>query len=108
MCRTPDSAPRRHELNRVGRERFFVVHYSHHRPVPTHVFQPVFERSGEEASRLWCPHLFHNTGVMKVDSVSRVQIGPAVAVILLCHAKLTSRHTVQDQWRLAWFRWDLV
>ena len=100
MCCTPDSAPWRHKLNCVGREKLLLVYRSHHlrrrpvqashelcqnlnishyetgimmqpkrcchRLVPTHVFYPVFRRSAEEASRLWCPHVFHHTGVMKV------------------------------------------
>ena len=37
------------------------------------------------------------TGVMKVDSIRRIQIVTVVTVVVRCHAELASRHTVQHQ-----------
>ena len=46
VCRTTDSAPRRHELNSVGRERRLVIHRSHH-----------LRRRSIQASHKLCHHL---------------------------------------------------
>ena len=75
-----------HHLN-VGHDQAGVMMQSKRRchcPLAAHVFKPILWRSAEESCRLWRPHILHHMGVMEVDSIGRVQVDPAIVVIVGC------------------------